>query len=180
MNFLNILQTTEVYLSIHNKCILITLSTTTDVNDLCCSQEHADTKIGIHALHSFHHSQIPTINICSPSGDTDILVLTIVHLHNYKGKIHLDNGTVVNRSNILLGALQFKVVILNALIGFHSFTGNDYVSSFFRKVKQACWKAFFSDSKFRTFFSALGACGELSQEIACGIEEFYAVYMAIE
>ena len=63
------------------------MSTLTDVNDLCSNQEQADTKIVIHALHSLHHSQIPTINIHSPSGDTDILVLTIVHLYNYKEKI---------------------------------------------------------------------------------------------
>ena len=123
-------------------------------------------------MHSLHHSQIQTINIRSPSGDTDILVLTIVHLYNYKGKIHLDNGTGVSRNNIWLGALQFKDEILNALIGFHSFTGNDCVSSFFRKGKQACWKVFVSDFIFQTFLSALGACGELSQEISDRMEEF--------
>ena len=35
LKFLNILPTTEVYLSSYNKCILITFSKTTDVNDLC-------------------------------------------------------------------------------------------------------------------------------------------------
>ena len=34
LKFLHILQTTEVYLSSYNKCILITLSTTADANDL--------------------------------------------------------------------------------------------------------------------------------------------------
>ena len=172
LKFLNILRTIEVYLSSYDKCILITLSTTTDVNDLCSNQEEADTKIVIHALHSLHYSQIPTINIRSPSGDTDILVLTIVHLYNYKEKIHLDNGTGVIRSRFLLGVLQLKDEILNALIGFHSFTGNDYVSSFFRKGKQACWKVFVSNSRFQIFLSALCACGELSKEIADEMEEF--------
>ena len=148
------------------------MSTTTDVNDLCSNQEEADTKIVIHALHSLHHSPIPTINTRPPSGDTDILVLTIVYLYIYKEKIHLDNGTGVSRNNIWLGALQFKDEILNALTGFHSFTGNDYMSSFFRKGKQACWKVFVSDSKFQTFLSALGACWELSKEIADRMEEF--------
>ena len=66
------------------------MSTTTDVNDLCSNQEEPDTKLEIHALHSFHHSQITTINFRSPSGDTDILVLTILQLYNYKEKIHLE------------------------------------------------------------------------------------------
>ena len=121
----------------------------------------ADTNIVIHASHSLHHSQIPTINIRSPSGDTDILVLTIVHLYNYKEKIHPDNGTGVNKNNIWLVASKFKDEILNALIGFHSSTGNDYVFSSFRKSKQACWKVSVSDSKFQTFLSVLvhvGSC----------------------
>ena len=66
--------------------------------------------------------------------------------------------------------MQFKDEILNALIGFHSFT----VNSFFRKGKQVCWKDFVSDSKFQTFLSALGACGELSTEIADGMKNLYA------
>ena len=148
------------------------MSTTTDVNDLCSNQEEPDTKLVIHVLHSLLHSQITTINIRSPSGDTDILVLTILQLYNYKEKIHLDNGTGVNRSNIWLSVLQFKDEILNVLIGFHSFTGNDFVSSFYREGKQTYWKVFVSGSKFQTFLSALGACGESSQEIADGMEVF--------
>ena len=99
-------------------------------------------------------------------------MLPIVYLYIYKEKIYLDDGTGVSRNNIWLGALQFKDEILNALTGFHSFTENDYMSSFFRKGKQACWKVFVSDSKFQTFLSALGACGELSQEISDEMEEF--------
>ena len=78
----------------------MTLSTTTDVNNLCINQEEADTKIVIYALHMLHHSQIPIIDIRLPSGDTDILVVTIVNLCDYIEKIHLDNGTGVNRNNI--------------------------------------------------------------------------------
>ena len=63
------------------------MSTTTGVSDLCSNQEDGDTEILIHALHSFYHSQIPAINICSPSRDTEILVITIVHLYDYKEKI---------------------------------------------------------------------------------------------
>ena len=99
-------------------------------------------------------------------------MLTVVHLYNYKRKIHLDNGAGINRKNVWLVLLQFKDELLDALIGFHSFRGNDYVSSFFRKGKQEWWKVFVSDSKFQTFLSALGACAELSQGIADGMEEF--------
>ena len=113
------------------------MSTTTDVNDLCSNQKEGYTKIVIHALHSLYHSEIPTINIRSRSEDTDILVLTIVHLYNYKEKIHLDNATGVNRNNIWLGAFKFKDKILNALIG------KDYVSSFFLKRQTNMLESFY-------------------------------------
>ena len=64
-------------------------------------------------------------------------MLTIVHLYNYKEKIHLDNGVGTNRKNSWLVVLQFKDEFLDPLIGFNSFRGHDYVSSFFRKDKQA-------------------------------------------
>ena len=72
-------------------------------------------------------------------------MLTIVHLYNYKEKIHLDNGAGINRKNIWLVVLQFKDELFDVFV---------------------------SDSKFQTFLSALGACAELSQEIADGMEEF--------
>ena len=89
------------------------------------------------------------------------------------------HGIVVNKNNVWLGASQFKDEILNAQIGFHSFTGNYYVPQYFRKGKQACWKVFTSDSKFQTFLSALGACAELSQEME-EWKNLYAAYMAFE
>ena len=46
------------------------------------------------------------------------------------------------------------------------------MSSYLRKGKQRCGKVFVSDSKFKTFLSALGACRELWQEIADGMEAF--------
>ena len=43
----------------------------------------------------------------------------------------------------------------NALIGFHAYTGNDYVSSFLRKTKKT-WTTVAEDDELLQFFCNLG------------------------
>ena len=61
---------------------------------------------------------------------------------------------------------------LKALIGFLAFTGNNYISSFFRKGKPACWKILEKDAKFVDAFCSLGLSLELDQEVLKALEEF--------
>jgi hypothetical protein len=60
----------------------------------------------------------------------------------------------------------------DALIAFHAFTGNDYISSFFRKGKSVCWKIIKQHVKFETVFKLLGRSWELSEETFAMLEEF--------
>jgi hypothetical protein len=59
-------------------------------------------------------------------------------------------------------------VFLNVVktFGFHAFTGNDYVSSFFRKGKQVCWKNMKNSTKFIKAFGQLGESWELKEDSA--------------
>ena len=59
-----------------------------------------------------------------------------------------------------------------ALIGFHSFTGNDYTSSFFRKGKVACWKVIETNHKFLHAFKELGLAWELAASAYEILEEY--------
>ena len=61
---------------------------------------------------------------------------------------------------------------LKALIGFLAFTGNNCISSFFRKGKPACWKILEKDAKFVDAFCSLGLSLELGQEVFKVPEEF--------
>ena len=49
-------------------------------------------------------------------------------------------------------------------MGFYAFTGNDYVSSFFGKGKQKCWKVVKSDSMYINEFKSLGLTWDLNAE----------------
>jgi hypothetical protein len=54
----------------------------------------------------------------------------------------------------------------------HAFSGNDYVSSFFRKGKQAVWKAVTKNTAFIDLFSSLGTEVKASEELVRCLEWF--------
>ena len=54
---------------------------------------------------------------------------------------------------------------LQALIDFHAMTGCDYVLTFFRKVKPACWKKMIKKTRFTKGMAQLGDNIDTSEEI---------------
>ena len=84
--------------------------------------------------------------ICFPSGDTDIVVLAVSISANQE--VSTDNGSGDHRKIILLNELDLSQTRSLALINFHSFTGNDYISSFFKKGKEKYWKVVENFPKF--------------------------------
>ena len=170
---LNLLRTNELFLSMENNCRLLTHSSSEDVSELQSNQEEADTRVVLHAMHALSHGgNIQSVVIRSPSGDTDIVVLTIAHLMDFKEKVYLDSGRADARRLIPLGSVELAEQHINALLGFHAFTGNDYVSSFFTKGKKTCWKKFIQNPKFSDCFKALGKNVDLSAELFHILEEF--------
>ena len=57
-----------------------------------------------------------------------------------------------------------------ALVGFHAFSGNDYVSSFFKKSKRT-WEIVKTNEEFIDLFCKLGE-GPMTDEIYTGLEKF--------
>jgi hypothetical protein len=84
----------------------------------------------------------------------------------------IDNGSGKNRKSIWLVGLELAESRCYALIGLHAFTGNDYVSSIFKKGKDQCWKVLDNFPKFESYFQQLGTSMELSQETFCQLEEY--------
>ena len=58
------------------------------------------------------------------------------------------------------------------LIGFHAFTGNDYISSFFQKGKTACCKIVERNCKLAEVFASLGCFWNLQDNVFNGLEEY--------
>ena len=77
-----------------------------------------------------------------PSVDVDILlVLFLLHSTRLVDiSCLVDNRTGKNRKIIHMSSTGLPVLKCQALAGTHVFSGNDYISSFFRKGKKYFWK----------------------------------------
>ena len=60
----------------------------------------------------------------------------------------------------------------NALIGFHSFSGNDFISPFFVKGNQLCWKTMKKDSRYIETFQPLGNSWDVTTETMDNLEYY--------
>ena len=128
------------------------------VMELETNHEEGDTKIAYLVKHAI--SVYPTIKkICirSCSGDIDIPVILIGAFGELtQPSIFVDNGTGKYRKNVQIDNCELSRSEQKALVGFHAFTGNDYVSSFLRKTKKT-WKTHvLTNNEHLTFFNVLG------------------------
>ena len=131
VKMLNLLRATKLYISTDNKCVCVTMSSVSSEESLKSDQEEADTKVILHCLHAMKENPDLTVTLQSPSGDTDIFILAVCLLQEYKNAIYLDDGSGRSRRIIWLGNIDLEDNITKFLIGFHALTGNDFVSSFF-------------------------------------------------
>ena len=134
---LNTLRTTQLVLSSEQNCKIITLSNCETFQSLVSNQEEADTKVITHGLQFLKTNTNHQVIIRSPSGDTDIIVLVVSLLYDYKDRVIIDNGSGKERKSIWIGGIELSQHRCHSLIGLHSFTGNDYVSSFFKTGKRS-------------------------------------------
>ena len=169
---LNVLKTAKLVLSCEGECVLLTLTDCYPFNQLLSNQEEADTKVIAHSIQALTENTSHQVIIRSPSGDTDILVLATSLLYEYRSKVNIDNGSGKNRKLIWFGGLDLEPKRCEALIGLHAFTGNDYISSFFRKGKDQCWKVMEKFQKFENCFAELGNSVELNMDTFSLLEEY--------
>ena len=147
------LETEKMTLSGDNEYITVTYDSTEENVDLKSNQGEAGTKVILHAMNVIRSGG--DVVIRSPSGDTDIMVLTLALIDDLvKVYFHYSNGKCTRR--MCLGAVGMKDEEKKALVGFHSFTGNDYIPSIFRKGKKHCWSITKSNESFLRAFTELG------------------------
>ena len=151
---LQILKTQMMILSGDNECFEVTSSSSTSRN-LKSNQEEADTKVILHALQVLQQTNL-LVMLRSPSGDTDIFVLALGLICEYHSEtLYYDYRNGNNQKGTWLSALLIEENHRSTLIGFHAFTGNDYMSSFFRKDKKVCWNTLVKEDIFIECFLAL-------------------------
>ena len=95
----------------------------------------------------------------------DINVILIAKGIPESSRVILDIHNGKHRKAIKLSDVSLANDKMAALIGFHSFTGNDYCSAFFGKEKQTCWKIMIKNLKFLCIFSELREDWILQEDI---------------
>ena len=167
-----LLDSEEIFISTDNDCSKVTAESVETEHVLVSNQEEADTKVVLHYIHALSREQVRNIIVRSPSGDIDIIVIMIGLLLEEQTRCFLDTGSGNNRKGLWLSDVDMSKDLKQALIGFHSFTGNDYTSSFFRKVKVACWKVVETNHRFLHAFKELGSALELAASTYEILEEY--------
>ena len=162
----------KLVLSRVGECKLLTHIKGKTYDRLFGTQEEADTKIIAHAVEILHQDTENKIAISCPSGDTDICVLSAAFLYNFKEHVVTGSGSGQSRKCINLRCLQISEC---KLLGLHVLTGNDYLSSFFRKGKEGCWKLMQKYEEFEVCFTKLGSESNLSEDLFESLEEYTAL-----
>ena len=141
--------------------------------ELLSNHDEGDTKVILHAYRILIDDSDAIVTIRSPSGDTDIFILMIGILHRFRDGVILDDFHGTNgRKSYRLNDIELEDDIVESLIGFHAFTGNDFVSSFFKKGKLTCFKVMENDSHFKSAFSQLGSSWDLSDDTYDVLQSF--------
>ena len=102
--------------------------------------EEADIKIILHCENVLHRNHGESVCLWSPSGDTDIVVLAVGLLQEFNDRVFIVHGSGSNAEHYNLSNFEIDMESASALLGLLAFTSNDYVSLFFRKGKEKCWK----------------------------------------
>ena len=163
------LKNRTVYYSNKSWCTKITSTNVSRINAFLSDHEEADTKL-VALVNSFNITG-NTVLIRSPSGDIDILVLFL--LHQFKNKrVLIDNDTGKSRKIIDMSSTTLTQLKRQALAGIHAFSGNDYISAFFRKGKRKFWKLLMENEEFIQTFTNLGLFGHVMEETRDELEKF--------
>ena len=128
-----------MYFARKNSCVKISREEVAHVHELETNHEEADTKI----CYLLHHAQRQNNGAVmrSSSGDIDFPIILLENeIDNLRVFIFINNGTGKARKLFDLTLCDLSQAQKQALLGLHAFSGNDYISSFCRKGKKACWK----------------------------------------
>ena len=172
VKFLTMIKTNELILSTKGNCEVLTHSKVDIISDLVNEFEEADSRVITHAQHVLNTNSQLTVKIRSPSGDTDIVILAVSLIVEGKECVYLESGNDTNKKMLWLGSIEMNNIKRKALLGFHAFTGNDYVPSFFRKEKMTCWKIIENNDRFEEFFSELGLGLQIDDNITMLAAEY--------
>ena len=134
VGILRSLKCQAICISTYSLCELLDDTNCIELPELSCDQEEADTKVCLYTISALNED--PNKNMISRchSGDFDSNIFLTSLIIDSADTVFLDINTGKSNRKILgLSDEELSTEEKKALTGFHAFTGNDYVSSFFGK-----------------------------------------------
>lgn len=135
LQVLNDRKCTRMVLSKDGLCTVVSQQQSIEDPNLTSNQEEADTKVILHCEKSLSSNNGANVILSSLSGDTDIIVIAVALLRPYRERVFIESGSGKNKHRFWLKDISVTNEQATAIIGMHAFSGNDFVSSFFRKGK---------------------------------------------
>jgi len=160
-----------LYVTCEQFCFKITQEQWDEAKELESSQEEADTRLLLHALHAAESGKYKAIVITAE--DTDVLILCLGVSNNIHCPMYQKCGTKNRLRFIDITKLRRLLGdrVSDALIGMHSFTGCDTVSSFAGRGKMTILKQMKSNETYQEAFSELGRSWEVSTDLFQQLKE---------
>ncbi|MCG7875152.1 MAG: hypothetical protein N0C90_02335 [Candidatus Thiodiazotropha endolucinida] len=176
--YTSVLKTCELYFGLDDKCYLYKVvdgkMTRTEIGELNCQHEEADTRIVWHIKHACSHTVLP--NIVVRCVDTDVLVILVFHMTNIEGFVWMDVGHDKNNTRRyvdvtkLCGELGRR--LCRSLPALHAFTGCDYTAAFLRKGKTRPMDIAEKSDQFLQALDKLGASADVDETKEDVLERF--------
>ena len=145
---LSSLNSEEICFSTDGQCHKINRDDVINVPELSSNQEEADTKLCLHARHALNSADRGTVIVRNHSEDVDINVILIAKTIDTPERVILDFNKGKYRKLLGLSDIDMTDHEKKCLIGFHAFTGSNYTSAFFTKVKPFVGKFYVTIQSF--------------------------------
>ena len=140
---LNILRTSSLYLSKENGCRYITLTSVASVPEMIKNQEEADSRLILNAFHALQDDTNSQVVIKAISADTDISILALFHLYDFKERVILETGITANRKLMSIASYELSESHRYALMAFMPTLATIIILLFFKKGNQRAGKYLF-------------------------------------
>ncbi|KAG0717882.1 hypothetical protein GWK47_053560 [Chionoecetes opilio] len=160
----------ELYVTCEQLCFKITKEQWEEAPELKSSQEEADTRLLLHALHA---AESGYKSVIITAEDTYVMVLCLGMCHKIPSHLFQKCGTK-NRTRFLDITTLSRTLggsVCDSLIGMHAFTGCDTVSAFAGRGKMTTLKQVKMDKTYQDAFHELGRSWEVSPELFEKLQE---------
>ncbi|RUM44803.1 MAG: hypothetical protein DSY80_04015 [Desulfocapsa sp.] len=145
------------------------------IEDLKCQHEEADTRMIFHLYHIANNENECISVRCN---DTDVLILLLYHFNHIICKPHIwmDIGLSSNNTRRFINIRQLVDAmgsnLIDALPGFHAFTGSDTTAAFINKGKLRPFDLLEKSDAHVNTFSHIGQSLPAPQAVYDGVEKY--------